>query len=204
MMNPRVPIIGDDVSEVAAQVEALRLRFDGEGRDPAGLVIHLYQMLGHAPDLLNAWSGLGRGLRTDTELSPAIRELAILRGSLIANAMYEWAHHFEPARAAGYAAQTLAQLGTWSTSDAFDKTERAVLAVTDEIVTAYRPTDATWSGLDGLFSDRAKVELVTLISFYACVSRILLTLQIPVEPEYFDGDQEWSDAWRTARAGLPA
>lgn len=202
MTEPRVPIIGDDVTEVAQQAKGLGDRLAAEGRDPEGLVIHLYQMLGHSPGLLTAWSGFGRALRVETELSPGIRELAILRASLIANAMYEWSHHFAAARDAGYDAAKLAELGTWGSSDSFDELERAVLTATDEIISAYRPSDATWSSLDGLLSEREKVELVTIVSFYACVARILLSLQVPIEQSYLE-KEEWIEAWTTARAGLP-
>lgn len=84
---PRLPLIEDNSDpRIAAVYEALQS--GGHKGFP-----NLYRLLGHAPAMLKAWTGLAWPLRNEAKTPRALRELMILRGSQIMGADYEWTHH---------------------------------------------------------------------------------------------------------------
>jgi 4-carboxymuconolactone decarboxylase len=146
------------------------------GRTP-----NLYRALGNAPALLDGWIDFFWRLRADCTTSRGLRELLILRVAQLTNAPYEWAAHYGMATAEGISDATLAELADWRSSEAFSPFERAALAMADELTDAGEVSDATWAELRPFVDDQAAVELVLTVAGYACVSRTLLALRVPLE-----------------------
>src|SRR5919107_1323912 len=96
--------------------------------------VNLYRALAHAPDLLRAWMDFAWLLRGHTATSRRLRELMILRTALRHHSQYEWHQHRRMAREEGVPELQVAELEMWRTSDAFDQSEKAALALTDAIV----------------------------------------------------------------------
>ncbi|MDA3038747.1 MAG: hypothetical protein O3C27_04300, partial [Actinomycetota bacterium] len=76
-------------------------------------------------------------------------------------------------------------LSMWPSADAttFSPAQHAALAMADQLGAVGELDDATWASLHRHFGDRGCLELVLTTSFYACVSRVLNGLQVPLEPE---------------------
>ena len=172
---PRIPLIEDNADpRIAAIYQALQS--GGHRGFP-----NLYRLLGHAPDMLKAWTGLAWPLRTAARTPRALRELMILRGAQIMGADYEWTHHAPMALAAGVSQDKIDALADWRGSGIYSDIERAVLRLAEEITHGPGATAEAVAQARAHFSDGDIVELVLTSSFYACVGRVLHSLDVPLE-----------------------
>jgi len=172
---PRIPLIADNADpRIASVYEALQA--GGHKGFP-----NLYRLIGHAPAMLKAWTQFAWPLRTEAKTSRALRELMILRGAQIMGADYEWTHHAPMARAAGVSQDKIDGLQDWKGSQLYSLEERAVLRLADEITHGPGASEAAMSEARGHFSESDIVELVLTSSFYACVGRVLHSLDVPLE-----------------------
>jgi alkylhydroperoxidase family enzyme len=168
-----------DIDEPRELVEAIRARRGGK-------LLNLDRMLLHSPPLAAGWNGFLRTIRTELEVSPKLRELAILVVAVLNHADYEFRQH-SPVflKAGGTAAQLDALHGVETglgNATPFDAGERAVIALTTEMTRDVEVTVATaQAARTALGSDRHLVELVGVIATYNMVSRFLVALG--VEPE---------------------
>jgi alkylhydroperoxidase family enzyme len=144
-------------------------------------VPNLYRVIGHAPKMLRAWLDLAWPLRLDATLPRALREVLILRIAQRAGVLYEWSHHVPMALAAGVGRAKIDAIREWRTGGAFDDAEREVLALADEIVDGPGAGEATIAALRSRYGEAGTVELVLTASFYMCVSRFLLSMDIECE-----------------------
>ena len=175
LARPVLPLIADDSDPRIADVYQA-LKAGGHKGFP-----NLYRLLGHAPAMLKAWCGLAWPLRTAATTPRALRELMILRGAQITGAEYEWVHHGPMARAAGVSQQKIEALGEWRTSTRFNAPERAALRLADEITNGPGASPEAMTEARAHFSESEIVELALTASFYVCVSRMLHTLNVPLE-----------------------
>jgi 4-carboxymuconolactone decarboxylase len=173
----RVPLVGDDTDD--ARVAAVFAK----GHELSGRSPNLYRMLAHSPELLEAWVAFAWPLRSESQTPRALRELVILQVAHHDGAEYERTHHEPMARAAGVTDEQIAALPSWRTAEpgTFSDVQRAVLALADAIAAGGDVDDTTWAAVAGHFDPRGLVELVLTASFYSCVSRVLKTLQVPLE-----------------------
>ncbi len=172
---PNLPLIEDNADpRIAAVYDALKA--GGHRGFP-----NLYRLIGHAPEMLKAWTGLAWPLRNAATSSRAIRELMILRGAQIMGADYEWTHHKPMAIAAGVSQEKIDALGEWGGSSLFDAQERAALRLVEEITHGPGASKEAMAEAKGLFNEGEVVELALTASFYACVGRMLHSLDVPLE-----------------------
>ncbi|ETB16087.1 carboxymuconolactone decarboxylase, partial [Mycobacterium avium 09-5983] len=73
----------------------------------------MYQTLGHSPEILDGWIGLGWGLRSGCTADRGLLELAILRVAQLTGSEYIWRSHRLMARKAGVAEEQLTLLRRW-------------------------------------------------------------------------------------------
>ena len=174
----RLPTISDDAApaEVAKLFDSVRAR---------GVAVpNLYRVLANSPAMLRTWLDFAWSLRLDAKTPRPLRELMIMRGAQLAEAEYEWAHHWSMASEAGVPEVKLRALAAWRDSDLFDVDERAVLRLADEVATHAAASEECLAGLKSRFAADAVIELVLTASFYVCVGRFLKSLAIDVEPDY--------------------
>lgn len=145
---------------------------------------NLYRVLGASPVMLNAWIDFAWSLRLDATTPRGLRELIIMRGAYISGIAYEWAHHWPMAIKAGVSEDKLHALKDWRDSSLFSAEERAVLQMADEISNGPGASAATISALNENFTPSEVVELTLTASFYVCVSRLLTSLDVDIEPDY--------------------
>ena len=145
-------------------------------------VPNLYRIMGHAPAMLRGWLDFAWPLRLNSKTPRALRELLILRGAQISGANYEWVHHVTMALAAGVPQAQIDALDRWESASVFSASERAVLRLADEVT---RGPGASPDCIEVLkqqgFDAEAIVELTLTASFYVCVSRFLLSMNVPLE-----------------------
>jgi len=144
---------------------------------------NLYRVLAHSPEMLRAWLDLAWPLRLQARTDRRIRELLILRGSQVSRTRYEWVHHVPMALAAGVTQDQVDALGDgWEASARFDEREKAVLRLADEVTRGPGASAGCIASLrEQGFSAAEVMELTLTASFYVCVSRVLHSMDIPLE-----------------------
>src|SRR5690554_3605895 len=112
-----------------------------------GSVLHLYQMLLHSRPVAQGWLNHLTGIRQNTTISGAIREMVIMRIAHLNRAPYEADQHAPIALKEGLSQQQLDALTDWEGSDVFSDVERAVLAYTDAMTRDVQVSDAVFNNV---------------------------------------------------------
>ena len=177
---PRITPVPDAALGPPALVQAIAQR-------RGGTLLNLDRMLLRSPVFASGWNGFMGAIRTQLLLDPCLRELAICTVAVETNAPYEWSQHAPEFLAAG---GTQAQLDALrgnnpsSNTQAFNATERAVIALAHAMTRDVRVDDAIFGAMQELLPDaQQQVELVGVIASYNMVSRFVVALQVPMEAD---------------------
>ncbi|HTR63571.1 MAG TPA: carboxymuconolactone decarboxylase family protein [Candidatus Binataceae bacterium] len=162
--------------------EADRDIFDNLIAERGQPVGNIFRTLAHTPGLLRRFLALGGELRNKTALDPKLRELALLTVGRIAQAEYEFVHHWNLALRVGVSHGKLEALADWEKSPAYSDQERAVIRYAAEATTNVKIADSTWNALRGFMDTRQMMELVQNVAFYNMVVRILVPMGVELEP----------------------
>jgi alkylhydroperoxidase family enzyme len=168
----RLPYIDPDASHPKVR-EAL-------GRLPG---LRIYRMVGHAETAFRPFLRLGGAILGKLDLSPRLRELAILRVAHLSNAEYEWVQHVAIALAAGVTQPQVEAVERGDVDgEAFDARERTVLRFTTEAVESVHVSDETFGAAAKQFTPREIVELLLTIGYYRMVATLLETTEVDLDP----------------------
>jgi len=118
-------------------------------------------------------------LRTDTELPPAAREVAILVVARAWGADFEWWVHGMIAVGQGVAEPIIAAIGRRRTPATDDAAILAAHDVAYELVYKRQLGETTFERARAALGERALVELVTNVGFYQLVSGVLESFHPP-------------------------
>ena len=143
-----------------------------------GGVLHLYQMLLHSPPVAEGWLAYLTAIRQKCTLSPALRELVIMRVAVINGAPYEAGQHAPIALKEGITQAQLDDLDDWQNSARFSPEQRAVLDLTDGMTRNVQVPKEAIAAVRAFLDDREVVELVATVGAYNMVSRFLEALDI--------------------------
>ena len=144
-------------------------------------VLNLYRAVAHSPATVSSFVKLGNVLLNRAELSPKLRELAILRIAILLRSEYEWTQHLPIALEVGVTGEQADSIRQWNDSTDFDEEERAVLRYADEVTLNVETTDETFEALKKHLNERQIVELTVSIGYWGMIARVLVPLQIEVE-----------------------
>ncbi len=174
-MAARVPYLNrDDLPEKDREI------FDNLTRE-RGNVGNIFRALANTPNLLRRFLALGGELRNGTALDPKLRELALLTVGRLAEAEYEFTHHWNLARSVGVPRDKLEALANFEKSPLFDDQERAVMRYAVEATRNVNVADATWNVLKAFLDTRRVMELVQNVAFYNMVVRVLVPVGVELE-----------------------
>ena len=143
-----------------------------------GNISPLYQILLNAPEIAQGWEALLTAIRNRNSLSPAIREMIILRVAVLNRANYEFDAHAPHAIKAGMSQEKIESLKDSTISDVFDERECLILKLTDVMTQDIQVPDTVFDQVRPYFNDQEILELVATISAYNMVSRLLNALHI--------------------------
>src|SRR6478672_9352185 len=119
----RVPLLGEENAALGpfiARVKAER-----------GKLINLYRVLMNSLPVAEGWLDFNTAVRFRTKLDAALRELIILRVSILNGAEYQaQIHGASHALKAGISKEQVAALAEWKASTLFTDAQRAALAWT--------------------------------------------------------------------------
>ena len=142
---------------------------------------HVHRIVANAPNLLRRFLGLANELRNGTQLDPRLRELALMTVGRIAEAEYEFTHHWNIALRVGVRREQLEHLADFETSPLFNEQERAVMRYAAQVTTNVNVGDATFNALRGFLDNRKIMELAMNVAFYNAVVRILVPMGVELE-----------------------
>jgi len=159
-------------------------------QDNGAKIINLYKTLAYNHRIFRDFLKLGNTLLSKTELSPKLRELAILRIAKLAGSEYEWTQHYPVAMEVGVSPEQAETILNWSGSKNFNDEECAVLQYTDEVAQNVKVKDETFRTLQQHLNDRKIVELTVSIGYWGMVARLLEALQVDIDDQSVSSVQE--------------
>lgn len=149
--------------------------------------LSVFQIVLHNPVVAKALNDLLAALLWNGVLDPRLRELVIMRIGWTTGSVYEWTQHWRVALGLGVSEADLLGVRDWQAHDDFGAAERAVLAATDDVVSAGSISEASWETCREHFDDAQLVELVAVIGNWRLFASLLLSLDVPLE----DGVEAW-------------
>ena len=175
-----------------AQVAMARLPYVDPADAPAAVrealerlpPLNIFRTLAHAESAFRPYLRFGAAILGELELDPKLRELAILQVAKISEAEYEWVQHVAIGRHVGVTDEQIAAIeaSAHATADCFDDTERAVLAMTAEVVRGPQVSGETYAAVAERLSPREIVELLLTAGSYLMLARVMTALEIDVDP----------------------
>jgi len=166
-INPVVPGSKPELAEIEKKILEER-----------GRISPLYQTLLNAPEIAQGWESLLTAIRNRNSLSPAIREMIILRVAILNRANYEFDAHEPHALKAGVSPEKIAAIREAIIPNIFTEQEALVLNLTDVMTKEIQVSDALFDKVKPFFNDTQRLELVATISAYNMVSRLLNALHV--------------------------
>ena len=142
---------------------------------------NIFTTLGQHPRLFRAWLRYSAHLMPFGQLPRRDTELVILRVAWQCRSAYEWQQHVPIALRVGLTPDEVAGVAGDPAAGGFTERQRALLAVTDELLAERRLSDATWSGVQAILGDREAIELCLLIGNYQGLASTIGALGIQVE-----------------------
>ncbi|MFE9029566.1 carboxymuconolactone decarboxylase family protein [Streptomyces iakyrus] len=176
----RVPYLRREDANVS--LKPLYDRLETERKVPTA---NIFLALTHAPTQLDAFLTYANSLRS-ADLSPRLRELAILTVGHATRSAYEVAHHQSHGLKAGLTEEQLAAVADFEHSGLFDETERAVMRLAKESTLRVDVPEETWQAAAAHLTSRQMVELSLSIAWYNSGVRIMGLLGIDLEDNYPD------------------
>lgn len=143
-----------------------------------GRISPLYQTLLNAPEIAQGWEVLLTAIRNRNSLSPAIREMIILRVAILNRADYEFDAHEPHALKAGVSPEKIAAIREVKLPPIFTEQEMLILNLTDVMTKDIQVPDELFDKVKPHFNDTQKLELVATIAAYNMVSRLLNALHV--------------------------
>jgi 4-carboxymuconolactone decarboxylase len=132
----------------------------------------------------------------EATLSPAHRELLILRVAWRTHSGYEWNQHSRMGADVGLTPVQTEAIARGPSADVWTPLERALLTAVDEIVDEHELGDGTWRALASHFDQAQMFELLFLIGGYLCLAGVLNSIGLQAAmpamgsgPPGADGDE---------------
>jgi AhpD family alkylhydroperoxidase len=172
----RVPYLHrQDAGETA---QPLYDRLEAERKVPTA---NIFLAMANAPAMLDAFLSYANALRDASELSPRLRELAILTVGHVTGSRYEIAHHQSHGLKAGISPEQLAAVPDFESAGVFDETERAIMRLARDSTIDVDVKPGIWNAAAGHLTDKQMVELALTIAWYNSGVRIMGMLDIDLE-----------------------
>lgn len=170
----RVPLLGEERSDLAAFIARVKTE--------RGRLINLYRVLMNSPRIASAWLDFNSAVRYGTTLDAVLREMIILRVSLLNGAEYQARIHGSGhALKAGVTPEQVAALANPEPGPLFTPAQRAALAWTDAMTRQIEVPDALHEELKRHFDNQAIVEISVLAGAYNMHTRVARALRIDPE-----------------------
>ncbi len=158
-----------------------RIVAEAAGRVTGSGPANIFTTLGRHPRLFRAWLRYSAHLMPFGRLPRRDTELVILRVAWRCRSAYEWHQHVPIALRVGLSADEVAGVADGPPAAGFTPRQRALLAVSDELLAERALADATWTAVQATLRDREAIELCLLIGHYQGLASAIGGLGIQIE-----------------------
>ena len=166
--------------QVSDSFREMYRRIEEQGQE----VLNVVKLVANCPQMGQEYFRFAGSVLKGENVPMKYRELATLRVGNLAGADYEFLHHTPLGLSAGLIREQINEIGTWTESSLFDEQEQTVLRYTDEVARDNCVTDETFEKLREYFSEHDVVELTLVIGYFVMLCRILVALQLEMEPGF--------------------
>lgn len=150
--------------------------------DADGGLIGPFNAFVHAPAVGQRLSSLGAVLRSGTSIERRLSEIAIITVGAHWQAEFEWWSHAAMARRHGVPDAAVDAIGDGREPE-FDRADdRAVYAAAVQLSRTGRLDRTAYNAAHQFLGDTGMVELVALCGFYALISFLLNSFEVPLPP----------------------
>jgi AhpD family alkylhydroperoxidase len=170
-MHKRILEVTPGTQAELAEIEASILK-------ERGRISPLYRVLLNSPEIAQGWESLLTAVRNRSSLPPSLRELIIMRVAVLNRAQYEFDAHRPHAITAGLSEEQIDLILQDKITAGFSAVEILVMELTDVMTRDIQVPDALYDSVKSHFNDREILEVVTTISAYNMVSRLLNALHV--------------------------
>lgn len=144
-------------------------------------ILNIFRTLANVPDASRAflaWGGYVLSERND--LSPRLRELAILRTGYNCGSGYEWTQHVPIGQRAGLSDAEIAAIKQGAEGAGWSPLERAILDACDQLHADQFIQTSTWDALVEL-GEKGRMDLVFTVGQYTQVSMMLNSFGVQLD-----------------------
>ena len=168
-----------------ANAETLAFYDKAEGRFE--MLLNIFKVFGHTPELGTVFTDLVMAILKDGELDWPTKELIILKATHRNQCQYCVVQHETLSKRLGISEEKIADIGDerYKDSPHFTDAEKALLDLTVQIgVDANHVSAELWERLHGHFTEPQIVEAVFTITIYIAVSKFGDALGVELEPVF--------------------
>jgi len=154
-----------------------------EAREILGVLppLNVFRAVAALPASLRPFLELGGSLLGGAHLTPAERELAILRVAHVTRAAYERQQHEQLGRAVGLTEDEIDATTSARPGDVLSPDGALICRATDEITRDVRLSDEALALVRERWGDGGTAELILTVGYYNMVSRFLESARVPLE-----------------------
>lgn len=168
-----------------ANAETLAFYDKAEGRFE--MLLNIFKVFGHTPELGTVFTDLVMAILKDGELDWVTKELLILKATHRNECQYCVVQHETLSKRLGISEEKIADIGDdrYKGSPHFTDAEKALMELTIQIgVDANRISKDLWDRLHSHFTEPQIVEAVFTITVYIAVSKFGDALGVELEPVF--------------------
>jgi alkylhydroperoxidase family enzyme len=145
--------------------------------------LNIFRLMAHAEANMIPAMRLGNSILHRQKLSAVNRELLILQVAQLEGGAYEWRQHVPIALGVGVTQRQIDGLERGSyDDDAFNETERALLAFGRDVIENVRVPEPVFAGMRRHFSEQEIVETIVAIGFYMMMARLTEATETDIDP----------------------
>jgi alkylhydroperoxidase family enzyme len=142
---------------------------------------NIFTTFGQHPRLFRAWLYYSAHLMPFGRLPRRDTELVILRVAWRCRSVYEWRQHVPLALRSGLTPDQIDAIAAQATTNRFTDRQRALLAVSDDLLAQRALSESTWQKVHATLSDREVIELCLLVGHYQGLASAIGGLAIAPE-----------------------
>jgi 4-carboxymuconolactone decarboxylase len=172
---PRLPFLDNRDTLPSDAMPAFDAIVGSRGRMNAPMSLLMY-----APEAAARTAHLGNYLRFESNLSPAIRELAIITAAREFDCAFVWAAHAPAALDAGISQDVIDTVASFGDISGLSDDEAAVVRLGRELVGKHQVSQATFDAARARFGERGLVDLTTLMGYYLVIATTLITMDVEI------------------------
>ena len=163
-------------SDVAGTHDSLFDRLERERKVPTA---NLFRALAHAPQILDQFLSYANAVRA-SEISPKLRELAIIITARHWTAQFEWYAHRRAAAQAGLSEDIITAIANRRRPTGMQPDEEAVYNFATELLETKQVRDATFKAAVDRFGEKGVVDIIGVMGYYQIVSMLLNVDEYPL------------------------